>query len=128
MNIQMDIQTELTSLRKNANLPRPEYAVECCRLAKQLEKAGNYELAAEVLGEFWPDHNSAPDLTGLDDFARAHVLLRTGSLAGWLGSAHQQGGTQEDGKNLITRSIELFEKLNEPMFLAEARGDLALCY
>lgn len=128
MSIQMEIQTELSSLRKNRNLPRPEYAVDCCRLAKQLEKAGNYELAAEVLAEFWPDRTSSPDLAGLDDFASANVLLRTGSLAGWLGSANQQGGSQEDGKNLLTRSIELFEKLGEPIFLAEARGDLALCY
>lgn len=124
----MDIQTELSSLRKNLNVPRPEYALGCCRLAKHLEKAGNYESAAEILAEFWPDHNSSPDLTGLDDFASAHILLRTGALAGWLGSANQQGGSQEDGKNLLTRSIELFEKLNEPIFLAEGLGDLALCY
>jgi len=128
MTIQMDIQTELTSLRKNLNLPRPEYALDCCRVAKQLEKAGNYELAAEVLTEFWPDHSSAPDLEGLDDFARAHILLRTGALAGWLGSANQEGGSQENAKNLITRSIELFEKLNQPILVAEARGDVGLCY
>src|SRR5574341_1220725 len=125
----MNVQTELASLRyKNSTLPRPAYAVDCCQLAKQLEKAGNYELAAEVLSEFWPDRNSFPNLDGLDDFAKAHMLLRVGALAGWLGSVHQEVGTQETAKDLITRSVELFEKLNRPALVAEARGDLALCY
>jgi len=124
----MNIQTELTSLRqKNLNLSRPEYALDCCRVAKQLERAGSYELAAEVLAEFWPDRDSL-QLDGLDDFACAQVLLRIGSLAGWLGSVNQEGGSQETAKDLITRSIDLFEKLNQPILVAEARGDLGLCY
>jgi tetratricopeptide (TPR) repeat protein len=125
----MNIQTELASLRdKNLILPRPEYALDCCRLAKELEKAGSYELAAEVLSEFWPDRDSSPDLDGLDDFARAQLLLRAGSLAGWLGSVNQEGGSQETAKDLLTRSIDLFEKLKQPILVAEARGDLGLCY
>jgi tetratricopeptide (TPR) repeat protein len=124
----MNIQTELTSLRqKNLTQPRPEYALDCCRVAKQLERAGSYELAAEVLAEFWPNRESL-QVDGLDDFARAQVLLRVGSLAGWLGSVNQEGGSQENAKDLITRSIDLFEKLNQPVLVAEARGDLGLCY
>jgi tetratricopeptide (TPR) repeat protein len=49
-------------------------------------------------------------------------------LAGWLGSAHQGNGRQEAAKNLITRSIEIFEDLNQSESVAEAQSDLALCY
>jgi CheY-like chemotaxis protein/tetratricopeptide (TPR) repeat protein len=45
-----------------------------------------------------------------------------------LGSANQTEGSQETAKNLITKSIELFENLRQPGRVAEARGDLAVCY
>jgi two-component system phosphate regulon response regulator PhoB len=37
-------------------------------------------------------------------------------------------GSQEHAKNLITKSIEIFESLGENKDVAEARGELALCY
>ncbi|HVS22005.1 MAG TPA: helix-turn-helix domain-containing protein, partial [Pyrinomonadaceae bacterium] len=35
---------------------------------------------------------------------------------------------QETAKNLVTRSIEIFDEVGQPELVAEARGDLALCY
>jgi two-component system chemotaxis response regulator CheY len=99
-----------------------------CRLAKQLEKAGEYEEAGEALNEFWPQRESSPKLDDLDEQTKAEVLLRVGALSGWLGSADQTERSQETAKNLITQSIEIFEKLGQPARAAEARGDLALCY
>jgi len=61
------------------------------------------------------------------DLTRREVLLRCGALSGWLGSAQQAKG-QENAKNLITRSIDSFEKLGLVERIAEARSDLALCY
>jgi CheY-like chemotaxis protein/tetratricopeptide (TPR) repeat protein len=49
-------------------------------------------------------------------------------LGGWLGSANQTEGSQETAKNLITRSAEIFERLGQSEQLAEARGELGLCY
>jgi Tfp pilus assembly protein PilF len=49
-------------------------------------------------------------------------------VAGWLGGAAQTDGSQEFAKNLITQSLEIFEKLGHTEEAAEARGDLALCY
>src|SRR5262249_10332373 len=37
-------------------------------------------------------------------------------------------GSQETAKNLITRSIEIYERLSEFTRAADARADLALCY
>jgi CheY-like chemotaxis protein len=97
-------------------------------LAKQLEKAGEYEAACEAISEFWPERNESPKLEELDAPTRAEVLLRVGTLAGWQGSTDQTTGSQETAKNLITRSLEIYEELGQTKKVAEARADLALCY
>ena len=125
----MKLNAQLTALReKTRGLTAPERARDCCDLAKQLEKAGEYETASEALSEFWPDRDRPPKLDGLDELMRAKVLLRVGALAGWLGGADQTEGSQETAKNLITKSIEIFEGLGQSEEAAEARGDLALSY
>ena len=67
-------------------------------------------------------------LEGLDRETEARVLLRVGSLAGRLGSAHQAGSRQETAKNLISKSIRIFEECRQSEGIAEARADLSLCY
>src|SRR2546421_2114797 len=125
----MNLTAQLTTLRKQIDgLSRDERAKLCCDLAKQLEKVGEYEAAAEALDEFWPDRDAMPSVNDLTTPIRASVLLRVGALAGWLGGADQTGGRQERAKDLITQSIEIFEGLGDTVRAAEARGDLALCY
>jgi CheY-like chemotaxis protein len=106
---------------------RTEKAEECCRLAKQLQKIGEYESACEALGEFWQAHDGSPVLDGLDTHAAAEILLRVGNLSGWLASRHRTG-SQEQAKDLITQSIEIFEGLQRIEKVAEAQSDMALCY
>lgn len=103
-------------------------AENACELARRLERMGEYEAACDSLIEFWPNRGTGPDLNGLESQTMATLLLRTGALAGWLGGVNQIGGGQETGKNLITKSIELFESLGKNRDVAEARADLALCY
>src|SRR5574341_782119 len=105
-----------------------ERAELACRLAKQREKAGEYESAYEALIDFWPDRTLPPHVSQLHEVGKAEVLLRVGVLAGLLGAADQTQGSQEAAKNLITQSIELFESVGLVRGAAEARGDLALCY
>ncbi|MDX6498097.1 MAG: hypothetical protein QOG23_1357 [Blastocatellia bacterium] len=125
----MNLASQLTRLKnQNPNLPLAERAELSCRIAKHLEKAGEYEAVYEALSEFWPDRNDSPKLDGLDELTKAEVLLRAGALAGWQGSADQTTGSQETAKNLITKSVEIFEGLGQSEKAAEARGDLALCY
>lgn len=125
----MNLQSQIRSLQERTRgLTLVDKAKNCCALAKQLEKAGEYEVACEALQEFWPERIGFPKVEGLDEATKAAVLLRAGALAGWLGSADQAEGQQETAKNLITRSVEIFEKLEQPQQVAEARGDLALCY
>jgi CheY-like chemotaxis protein/tetratricopeptide (TPR) repeat protein len=125
----MNLTSQLTALRnQSSDLTLAERAEICCRLAKQLEKAGEYETACEALSEFWPERVGPPKVDDLDEPTQAEMLLRVGALAGWLGSANQTTGSQEMAKNLITKSIEIFEGLGQAEKGAEARADLALCY
>jgi CheY-like chemotaxis protein len=125
----MNLTVELDALRNQSrDLPVMERARLCCDLSKRLEKVGEYEKAYEALSEFWPDRQKLPNVDGMDESTKAEVLLRTGSVAGWLGGADQLEGSQETAKNLITKSIEIFESLELSHRVAEARGDLALCY
>jgi len=125
----MNLEAQLTALKtQNRNLPLSERATLSCGLAKQLEKIGKYELAYEALYEFWPNRDESPHVDGLDETQTAEVLLRIGAIAGWLGSTDQTAGGQETAKNILTRSIEIFERLQTADRVAEARGDLAICY
>lgn len=125
----MNLEAKLIALKNQSrDLTLAERAVLSCRLAKQLEKAGEYEAACEALVEFWPKRDEPPKIDGLNEQLKADVLLRVGALAGWLGGANQTGGSQETAKDLITRSMEIFQELGESARVAEARGDLALCY
>src|SRR5207245_2627130 len=106
----MNLTAQLTTLRQQTEgLSRDERAKLCCDLAKQLEKVGEYDGAAEALHEFWPDQDQSPHLDGLDRETAAHVLLRVGALVGWVNSAAQTGGSQERAKDLLTQSVEIFE-------------------
>src|SRR5713226_2964252 len=125
----MNILSQLTALREQTRgLTLVERAQHCCGLAKQLEKAGEYEAACEALNEFWPEREEPPMLEGLNQPTKANVLLRVGALTGWLGSADQIQSGQEKAKNLITQSVEIFEELGQSEGAAEAHTDLAICY
>jgi CheY-like chemotaxis protein/tetratricopeptide (TPR) repeat protein len=125
----MNLQSQLTALKdRTQGLTMAARAKLCCEFAKQLEKVGDYEAACEALNEFWPEHRGLPNVEGLDEATTAKVLLRVGALAGWQGSAQQTEGSQEIAKNLITRSIEIFEAVGQSEESAEAHTDLAICY
>ncbi len=125
----MNLTTQLTNLRRQTDgLERNEQATMCGTVARQLERIGEYGAAAEALQDFWPSVNDAPQVDDLEPQARALVLLRAGSVLGSMGSADQTAGSQERAKDLLTRAAEIFEGLGETVRVAEARGDLALCY
>ena len=105
-----------------------ERAEAACNVAKRLETAGDYDTAYEALTEFWPDANATPILTNLAEPVAARVLLRVGALASRRAAAAQGTATQESAKNLLTESWERFDRLNDPTRVAEARGELGLCY
>jgi len=96
--------------------------------AKELEEAGKFEEARLTLGEFWQGLGARPQVGGLEESLRADLLLRVGTLSGWIGSARQIPGAQEIAKDLISESSAIFEKLGQIEKVAEARVDLGVCY
>jgi tetratricopeptide (TPR) repeat protein len=102
--------------------------IPLCELARNLEEAGEFESACETLRPFWQGLLHRPETAHLADAAKAELLLRAGTLTGWLGSARQVAGAQEAAKDLISESAALFERLRASEKVAEARVDLAICY
>lgn len=99
-----------------------------CELAKNLEEEGKYEAAQEMMLEVWREIGQKPVLEGLTDKTQAEVLVRVGALSGWIGSANQIDGAQEQAKDLIYQGLRIFETLNQPPKIAEAQTELAVCY
>src|SRR5215210_4419247 len=124
----MNLATDLLAQLNEPNLDHKTRVQILCRLAKALEESGDYEAARDALGELWQRIGERPKLDGLDEHAAALVLLRAGTLSGWLGSVRQVEGAQEIAKNLISESIVVFERLKDVEKLAEARINLATCY
>jgi tetratricopeptide (TPR) repeat protein len=110
------------------SLSRDERARLRCELAKRLEEAGDYNAAREALDELWPSFDERPQIGGLDGRMAAEVLLRVGTLVGWIGSTRQIAGAQERAKNLISESAGAFEALPDASKAAEAQIELAVCY
>jgi tetratricopeptide (TPR) repeat protein len=122
----MDLQTSIFNKPdKKAGL---DNLLSSCELAKALEEAGEFELAEETLRPFWEGVPRRPDTAGINGEAKAELLLRTGTLTGWLGSAKQEPGSQEVAKDLISESASIFESAGLTEKLAEARVNLAVCY
>src|SRR6185295_6129093 len=69
-----------------------------------------------------------PETIGLADDAKAELLLRAGTLTGFLGSAKQLAGAQDAAKDLISESAAIFESLGKSEKIAESGVDLAICY
>ena len=124
----MNLTSELYRQIDNPGISHTERVQLRCSLAKELEEAGNYETAREIMGGVWQRIGERPLLDGLDERTAAEVLMRVGTLSGWLGSAKQLAGAQETAKNLITESISVFEKLPDAAKVAEAQTELAYCY
>jgi tetratricopeptide (TPR) repeat protein len=105
-----------------------ERAIALCTEARKLEEVGKYQDARGVLSQFWQRIGDRPKLEGLGGAVRAELLLRVGTLSGWLGSAGQLPGAQEIAKDLISESSALFERLQLKEKVAEAHVDLGICY
>src|ERR1051326_3699454 len=110
------------------NLTSSERARLRIRLSKELEEAGKYEEAREVLRELWPHVGARPLLEGLDAATKAEVLCRVGVLTRCIGGAKQIEGAQEIAKDLISESLAIFEELHDVEKVAEAQINLTYCY
>src|SRR5215510_3487799 len=98
----MELQTSV--FEAHSDLMVADNVMPLCELARNLEEAGEFESAMETLKPFWKGPIERPDTRGLEDEPKAELLLRTGTLTGWLGSARQIPGAQEAAKDLVSES------------------------
>ena len=122
------IHSQLLQQISDPTLSKDERARLRCQFAKGLEDVGSFEAAREAMGELWAGVGTRPVLDELGEATAAEVLLRSGTLTGWLGSAKQVEGSQETAKNLISESITKFEALQNTEKVAEAQNEIAYCY
>ncbi len=122
------MQLHIADFKNLTENPVADDIIPLCELAKNLEEAGEFESASETLRPFWKGLLHRPEIAGLPDEDKAELLLRAGTLTGWLGSTRQVTGAQEAAKDLISESAALFEGLRKSEKIAEARVDLAICY
>lgn len=124
----MTLSPSLAEQLQNPSLTPDSRAELRCQAAKELEDIGDYEGAREALGELWRGLGERPKITGLYHGTGAELILRAGTLTGWLGSCKQTEGAQEKAKNLISKSIRFFESVSHAKKILEAKTELAYCY
>lgn len=124
----MKLTAEVLRQLEDPALKPDDRARQRIQLSKQLEEIGDYEAAPKALGDLWQGVGVRPHLDQLSESARAEVLLRVGTLTGWIGSSEQRQGAQEKAKDLLSESIGIFETLNDSAHACEAQTELAYCY
>lgn len=124
----MKINHMKTMQHETLTAPPGELVLALCGRAKDLEEVGKFAEARGVLSEFWQRIGDRPKLDGLPEQAQAELLLRVGTLSGWIGSTSQIPGAQEIAKDLISESSSIFENLKLTEKVAEARIGLGVCY
>jgi CheY-like chemotaxis protein len=100
-------------------------AETACSLASELIHKGQYEAAADVLGDFWQGIGNRPNVEKLSPPVAADVILQCGVLSGWLGTTHAVPDAQARAKDLIFEALRSFEDQKK---VSEARYELGICY
>lgn len=125
----MKLRADVLRQLEDPALEPDDRARQRIQLSKKFEEIGDYEAAQLALGELWQGVGVRPSLDQLrDEGVRGEVLLRVGTLTGWIGSSEQIEGSQEQAKDLISESIGIFERLDDSGHTAEAQTELAYCY
>lgn len=124
----MKIESMVSTRKTVASTGTEGVVFTICQRVKELEEVAEYEAAREAMHPYWNRIGHPPNLEGLSELEGAHVLLRAGTLSGWIGSAQQIPGAQESAKDLISQATRIFDQLGLPELSAEGRVNLALCY
>jgi tetratricopeptide (TPR) repeat protein len=113
------------------NVSHHKHSVRPDLLWKRLfkyERCGKYEEGLAETRELWPDTNFLPNLEGLEARDAAELLLRCGSLFGFLGHTKQLPNAQEKSKNLLSEARNRFLDFYDVEKIAECENYTALSY
>ena len=124
----MTLRTSQISGLENPQLSVDSRAELRCELVRELENQGEYEEARKALNPYWLRIGEEPKVEGLEPGTGAELLLRAGVLTGIIGGQRQISGAQEMAKDLLTKSLSIFESRHNKKKVAEALTELSLCY
>ncbi|MBX7174726.1 MAG: hypothetical protein K1X72_27370 [Pyrinomonadaceae bacterium] len=99
--------------------------VETVKLSEQTR---NFELGIEAFQGIWDDLTSDPDFSEFSLEKQAELFRIGGSFLSNFGKVKNFKNFQERGKNLLSKAIQIFEKIGENEKIADAQGALAICY
>lgn len=94
----------------------------------KLERCGKYEEALAELRHIWEDTDVFPAVESFTPRTAAEILLRCGSLLGFLGQIRQIPDSQEKSKNILTEARKRFLNIGDPEKVVECENHLALAY
>src|SRR5215207_1953012 len=124
----MNLADERLKELDNPSLTGSERVLIRCRVAADLIHRGQYEAAREALGELWLGVGQRPPERNLPPAVAAEVLLQCGTLTGWLGSARNVSGAQEQAKDMLSEAARTFRSQGMPAKVSETQYELAACY
>ncbi len=124
----MTLADERLKQPDSISLTENERVLLCCVVASDFLHKGQYEAAREALGELWPGVGIRPEVKKLPPVTAAEVLLQCGTLTGWLGSALNVSGAQEQAKDLLSEALRKFDSQSMASKGAEVRYELSMCY
>lgn len=93
-----------------------------------LERCGKYEEALALVRHIWEDTTVLPDTDDFEPPTAAEIILRCGSLIGFLGHIKQIPNAQEKSKNLLGEAHRRFLDIYNVEKIAECENYLALAY
>jgi len=124
----MNLADERLKELDNPSLTESERVLLRCRVAADLIHRGQYEGAREALGELWLGIGQRPPVRNLPPAVDAEVLLQCGALTGWLGSARNVSGAQEQAKDMLSEAEHKFRAQGMPVKVSETQYELGACY
>lgn len=109
------------------NLTTIEYSslVEAVRMSEQTRDFG---FAISAFKPIWNDIELDPDFSSFSIYQQAELYRLAGYFTSNYGHHKNLKNYQERAKNLLTKSILLFESLGENLKIADAQSALAMCY
>ena len=124
----MNLADERLRQLDNPSLNENERVSLRCQVAADLIHRGQYEGAREALGELWLGVGQRPPERNLPPTIEAEVLLQCGTLTGWLGSARNVSGAQEQAKDMLSEAERKFRAQAMLSKASEAQYELGMCY
>lgn len=94
----------------------------------KFERCGKYDEALAELRDIWDDTTAFPKVDEFEPRLAAEIILRCGSLIGFLGHNEQLPNAQEKSKNLLTEARQRFLDIYDIEKVAECENYLALAY